>query len=79
MSEQMKLMEDIQKEASKNKEEQRKAEMFFKEQEIQDRRVDAKFDALPEEKQVKLSSIIRRNPTSSGNENAVFELKAKIQ
>lgn len=79
MSEQMKLMEDIQKEASKNKEEQRKAEMFFKEQEIQDRRVDAKFDALPEEKQVKLSSIIRRNPTGSGNENAVFELKAKIQ
>ena len=53
--------------------------MFFKEQEIQDRRVDEKFDALPEEKQIKLSSIIRRNPTSSGNENAVFELKAKIQ
>lgn len=40
-------MEDIQKEASKNKEEQRKAEMFFKEQEIQDRRVEEKFDALP--------------------------------
>jgi hypothetical protein len=31
----MKLMEDIQKEATKSKEEQRKADMFFKEQEIQ--------------------------------------------
>ena len=67
MSEQMKLMEDIQKETSKTKEEQRKADMFLKEQEIQDRRVDEKFDALPEEKQIKLSSIIRSNPTSSGN------------
>lgn len=78
LSEQMKLMEDIQKEVAKGREESRNAEHFFKEQRGQDKAIEEKYEALPEEKQARISSLVRRSNHGS-NENAVMELKARVQ
>ena len=53
--------------------------MFFKQQEKDDKAVEEKFQALPEEKQMKLTAFMKRSDRGGGNQNAVFELKAKIQ
>lgn len=43
LSEQMKLMEDLQKEAAKSKQEEKNAELFLKGQALEEQRVDEKY------------------------------------
>jgi hypothetical protein len=70
MAEQMKLMDDVQKENSKNRQEEVNADRFFKEKDLENEKVSKQYDSLPEEKQSQISSIIKRS--GQGNDNMVF-------
>ena len=63
-------MQDLQKEVTTSRQEERKAEMFFREEKKHQKEVDDKFDSLPEEKQLKLNTLLPRR--DSTNDNAVF-------
>lgn len=71
LSEQMKLMEDIQKEAAKNRQEELNADRFFKQKERENEKASKQYESLPEERQLQISSMIKRAGTG-GNEGAVL-------
>ena len=67
-------MEDLHKEATKAKEQERKAATFFENRDREVQALDRKYDDISEERKVKLSSVLVSD--SQGGEE-VLDLKHK--